>query len=115
MPKPESRRSACYKLPFEIKPCPQDCGKECGKSLEKCPVYPKFPPELQKVCKENLHLLQYLHALPLDEIDIPDYYEKVTRSLKGKKDPNLIYKVGDVGYLSMFWPTMKISGTTISR
>ena len=82
------------KLPFEIKPCPQECGKECGVSLDKCPIYPKLPAKLQEVCKENPHLLQYLHALPLDKIGIPEYYEKVNRSLKGKKDPNLIYKVG---------------------
>jgi flagellar protein FlaI len=81
-------------LPFEIKPCPQECGKECGMSLDKCPVYPKLPEEFQEVCKENPHLLQYLHALPEDGFGIPTYYEKITRSLKGTKDPNLIYKVG---------------------
>jgi flagellar protein FlaI len=83
-----------YVLPFEIKPCPQPCGKLCGNALEKCPVYPKLPPDFQEVCKNNLHLLQYLHMLPLDKIQIPQYYEKVTRKLKGIKDPNLIYSVG---------------------
>jgi flagellar protein FlaI len=29
--------------------------------------------------------------LPLDKIEMPKYYEKVTRKLKGIKDPNLIY------------------------
>jgi flagellar protein FlaI len=81
-------------LPFEIKPCPQECGKECGAKLDKCPVYPKLSAELQQVCQENPHLLQYLHSLLMDKIGVPEYYEKVTRSLKGKKDPNLIYKVG---------------------
>jgi flagellar protein FlaI len=80
-------------LPFEIKSCPQDCGKECGTNLEKCPIFPKLPADFQEVCKQNLHLLQYLHMLPLDKIAIPKYYEKVTRSLKGTKDPNIIYKV----------------------
>jgi len=80
-------------LPFEIKSCPQDCGKECGMSLDKCPVYTKLPAEFQEVCKENLHLLQYLHCLPEDGFGIPTYYEKITRSLKGIKDPNLIYQV----------------------
>jgi flagellar protein FlaI len=80
-------------LPFEIKACPQDCGKECGANLEKCPIFPKLPADFQEVCKENPHLLQYLHMLPLDKISIPTYYEKVTRKLKGTKDPNLIYRV----------------------
>jgi len=63
-------------------------------SLDKCPTYTKLSAELQEVCKENLHLLQYLHNLPEDGFGIPDYYEKITRSLKGTKDPNLIYQVG---------------------
>jgi flagellar protein FlaI len=41
-----------------------------------------------------LHLLQYLLMLPLDEMEIPNYYEKITRKLTGTKDPNIIYKVG---------------------
>jgi flagellar protein FlaI len=82
------------RLPFEIKPCPQECGTECGANLDRCPVYPKLSPEFQEVCKENPHLLQYLHMLPDDKMGIPEYYEKVTRSLKGTKDPNLIYNVG---------------------
>jgi flagellar protein FlaI len=81
-------------LPFEIKPCPQKCGKVCGKNLEKCPVFPKLSPEFQEVCRENLHLLQYLLMLPLDKMEIPIYYEKITRKLTGTKDPNIIYKVG---------------------
>jgi len=82
------------RLPFEIKACPGECGKECGAALEKCPIFAKLPPEFQEVCKENPHLLQYLRMLPEDKIGIPDYYEKVTRALKGTKDPNLIYNVG---------------------
>lgn len=84
-----------YRLPFEIKPCPQPCGKPCGEALDKCPVFPKLPPEFQEVCKQNLHLLQYLNILPSDKIGIPVYFEKVTRKQKGTKDPNLIYRIGN--------------------
>ncbi len=82
------------RLPFEIKSCPGECGKECGSAVEKCPIYSKLPAEFQEVCKKNPHLLQYLRMLPEDKIKIPDYYEKVTRALKGTKDPNLLYNVG---------------------
>jgi flagellar protein FlaI len=81
-------------LPFEIKPCPQECGGECGMKLDKCPIYPKLSPEMQEICQENPHLLQYLRSLPEDGFGIPVYYAKITRSLKGTKDPNLIYQVG---------------------
>jgi flagellar protein FlaI len=82
------------RLPFEIKPCSQECGKVCGTNLEKCPIFAKLPADLQEVCKNNLHLLQYFHMLPPDKINMPKYYEKVTRKLKGTKDPNLIYNIG---------------------
>ncbi len=83
------------KLPFEITPCPQECGKECGAKLADCPTFQKLPETLQAKCRENLHLLQYLHAAPLDKTGIPEYYAKLNRSLKGKKDPNLIYSVDE--------------------
>jgi archaeal flagellar protein FlaI len=82
-------------LPFEIKPCPQKCGKVCGDDLEKCPIFSKLPAEFQEVCKNNLHLLQYLYMLPLDTIEIPKYYEKISRKLKGTKNPNIIYSIGN--------------------
>jgi len=82
-------------LPFEIKHCPQDCGKECGAKLAACPTYGKLPKPFQELCQKNLHLLQYLHAFPLDELGVPEYYEKVNRSLKGAKDINLLYSVSD--------------------
>jgi flagellar protein FlaI len=81
-------------LPFEITPCPQECGKECGTNLDRCPLFPKLSAEMQEVCKENPHLLQYLRSLPDNGFGVPAYYEKVTRALKGTKDPNLIYQVG---------------------
>ena len=86
-------------LPFEVKPCEQDCGKECGTSLSDCPTYGKLPAPLQEKCQESLHLLQYLHNFPLDEFGMPEYYEKVTRSLKSIKDPNLIYPANDEIYV----------------
>jgi archaeal flagellar protein FlaI len=83
------------KLPFEIKACPGECGKECGTALEKCPLFPELPPEFQQACKESPHLLQYLRMLPIEKIGIPQYFPKVTRAQKGNKNPNLIYKVGN--------------------
>src|SRR4030067_2345520 len=32
--------------------------------------------------------------LPVEKTGIPQYYVKVTRALKGTKDPNIIYNVG---------------------
>jgi len=86
-------------LPFELKPCPGECGKECGTKLDKCPIFSKFPENLQKVCQETPHLLQYLRILVENNIGVPQYFEKVTRAQKGIKNPNLIYKVGSGVYV----------------
>ncbi|MCX5998262.1 MAG: secretion system protein E, partial [Chloroflexi bacterium] len=59
-----------------------------------CPTYRILPPALQEKCQQSLHLLQYLHALPMDEIGIPECYETLTRSLRGARNPNLIYPLG---------------------
>jgi len=83
------------KLPFELKPCPKECGAECGSKIDKCPTYQQLPDPLKELCKVNLHLLQYLYSALEAEISIPTFYEKVTRSLKGTKDPNLLYPVSD--------------------
>ena len=77
--------------PFEIKPCPQKCGNVCGTHLEKCPILLKLPADFQEICKNNLHLLQYLNMLPLDKMEMPKYYEKITLKMLGMKDPNVIY------------------------
>jgi flagellar protein FlaI len=81
-------------LPFEITPCPGDCGKECGTATGKCPVWDQLTPEVQEICKENPHLLQYLRMLPKHGVELPAYYPKISRALKGAKNPNLIYPVG---------------------
>ena len=67
--------------------------KRCGVPMSKCPVYPELPAPLKSACKGNLHLLQYLHMLPVKEIGVPEYHEKLDRSMKGMKDPNLLYPV----------------------
>jgi flagellar protein FlaI len=82
-------------LPFELKPCPNECGKECGANVAGCPTYGRLTDSLQEQCQQNWHLLQYLHALPLDDIGVPEYYGTINRSLKSIKSPNLIYPVTD--------------------
>jgi len=95
-------------VPFEIEPCAQECGKECGTATEKCPVFSKLSEELQEVCKEYPHLLQYLHCIPENGNGSPTYYEAVTRKLKGIKDPNLIYPVGQGVFIHVLANTSDI-------
>ncbi len=88
-----------YGLPFDLKPCSNDCGYECGEKLEKCPTYGLLPEELQVECRQKPHLLQYLHGLPVGEIGVPELHLALDRSMKGIKNPNLIYPVSDEVYV----------------
>jgi len=82
-------------LPFKLKDCTHECGSECGTNITSCPTYAELPPELQEQCQTKLHLLQYLHSLPLEEIGMPQFYQKLNRGLKSVKNRNLIYVVDD--------------------
>jgi flagellar protein FlaI len=82
-------------LPFQVKICANECGKECGAALAECPTYRALPEDQQEVIKENLHLLQYMRSLEQGDVSLPEYYEKIERSLKSVKNRNLVYPVGD--------------------
>jgi len=86
-------------LPFVPTRCNRECGGECGVNLVACHVYRDMPAELQKICQANLHLLQYLHSMPLDEIGIPQYYDKLNQGMKGVKNRNLLYPVNEQVYI----------------
>ena len=67
-------------LPFQLEACPRECGKECGANLTDCPTYRMLPDQLQEIVKGNLHLLQYLRALSVGDIGIPEFYKKLNIS-----------------------------------
>lgn len=54
-------------------------------------LFAMLPEDLQKAARENSYLLEYLHMLPIEEIGVPKYYEKLARTLSDEKDPNIIY------------------------
>ncbi len=82
-------------LPFELKPCPNECGKTCGTDVAQCPTFAKLGAPLQAACKDKPHLLQYLHALPKDKIGVPEFAAKPNRSMRSVKNRNFIYPVDD--------------------
>jgi archaeal flagellar protein FlaI len=95
-------------IPFKVRECPQECGSECGSNMTNCPIYGELPPQLQEVCQTKLHLLQYLKAVPLDQIGMPQYYQKLNRNLKSMKNRNLIYEVDDEVYIHVLANTEDI-------
>ena len=73
-------------LPFE--PAPIEGSLE---DLFNGGLFAVLPEEFQAACREKPFLLQYLHMLPLEEIGLPKYYPKLSRSMGDEKNPNLIY------------------------
>ena len=63
--------------------------------LFQCGLYRMLPKPMQEVVQENVHLLEYLHMVPVEEVGIPQYYPELTRKLGDLKEPNLIYPVGE--------------------
>lgn len=70
--------------------------------LNKCSLYRLLPPELQEEVQNNLHLLEYLHILPIDTIGIPRYVSRLESKHGDIPSPNLIYKVNDKIYVHIY-------------
>jgi flagellar protein FlaI len=65
-------------------------------------LYKILPPEMKKEVEKNLHLLEYLHILPIDTIGIPRYVPKLESKHGDIERPNLIYKVNDEIYVHIY-------------
>lgn len=77
-------------LPFNPLPAPIN-GRRSREEVRS-----KLSSELQVFVgkEENHHILDYICRLPLEEIEIPEFHLKISRTMKGIKRPNLIYPVG---------------------
>ncbi len=66
-----------------------------GAGLLDSELYQKLSPPLKKVAEDNLHLLEYLHLVPISQVGVPQYYPELSRQLGDLKEPNLIYPIGN--------------------
>jgi flagellar protein FlaI len=71
-------------------------------NLQTCNLYKLLPPEMKKEVETNLHLLEYLHILPIDTMGIPRYVPKLESEHGSIEEPNLIYKVDDQIYVHIY-------------
>ena len=71
-------------VPFTVdRKAPRVSGKELRNLL---------PPPLLEACEQSPFLVEYLKYLPMDEIGVPEFYEKPPRGLA---EHNLIYPIKD--------------------
>ncbi|AKB17893.1 MULTISPECIES: type II/IV secretion system ATPase subunit [unclassified Methanosarcina] len=77
-------------LPFDPLPEPENRGR----SREE--MFSSLSLELQEFIgrEENLHVFDYICRLPTEEIGFPEFYPRISRSMKNIKHPNLIYPAG---------------------
>lgn len=58
-----------------------------------CGLLHMLPPPMQEACQKNVHLLEYLHSLPIEQLGVPQYHPKLSKKLADLKQRNLIYPV----------------------
>lgn len=77
-------------LPFDPLPSPENGGRS---REEMCS---SLSSEMQEFVgrEENHHILDYICRLPTEKIGFPEFYPKISRSMKSIKRPNLIYPTG---------------------
>ena len=50
---------------------------------------------MQETTRENEHLLDYLHTIPVNQVGIPAFHSMLSNKLRDKRGLNLIYPVAD--------------------
>ena len=65
-------------------------------------LYARLSPEFQEACDSSPFLTQYVWRLPVDEIGVPDFYPKPSRSLGQLEYRNLIYPIKDGLYVHIY-------------
>jgi flagellar protein FlaI len=58
-----------------------------------CGLFRTLPSLAQAACKENVHLLEYLHLLPWEQLGPPEFYPQLSRKLGDLEKRNLLYPV----------------------
>ena len=72
-------------------------------NLKSCGIYRLLPKDMKREVEKNLHLLEYLHIIPLDKIGIPKFCPKLDRKKHGElENPNLIYPADEQIYIHIY-------------
>ncbi len=72
-------------------------------NIATCGIYKLLPDRMKREVEKNLHLLEYLHILPLDRIGIPKFAPKLDRKKHGNLErPNLIYPADEQIYIHIY-------------
>jgi len=87
--------------PFDIEGRESTNGRRAAGSLNTL-----LPAGLREACEESPFLADYLHLIPMEEIGVPAFYPKLSRSLRELEELNLIYPIGE-GLFVHIYPNPK--------
>ncbi len=71
-------------------------------NLKKCGIYKLLPDAMKKEVEKNLHLLEYLHILPIDKLGIPKFIPKLEKKHGEMDSPNIIYPADENIYIHIY-------------
>ncbi len=72
-------------------------------NIASCGVYKFLPNKMKKEVESNLHLLEYLHMIPLNKIGLPKFVPKLSdKKHRRMENPNLIYPAGEGIYVHIY-------------
>lgn len=84
-------------LPF---PTLQD-NSQCDHGLG-CSLQSVLPQPLREACAQTEFLAEYLHHVPLGDIGIPTFYNKLSRAMQSLEKRNLIYPIDGGLYVHIY-------------
>lgn len=82
------------KLPW---PAPAEQHRHDGAGS--CPLLAQMPAQLREAAEAAPHLFRYLHAIPVEEIGLPEYHAELSYELAKLSSMNVLYPVGDLVYV----------------
>lgn len=85
-------------MPYVALPFAESDWSELSHGEARCSVCGRLPETLLEQSRELPHLRRYLHNLPIDELGLPVYAEKLERSMGSSELPNFIYPVGNATF-----------------
>ena len=85
-------------MPYVALPFAESDWSELTHSEAGCAVCGRLPETLLEQSRVLPHLRRYLHNLPIDEMGLPVYAEKLERSMGASEQPNFIYPVGNATF-----------------
>ncbi len=94
------KKGVVANFPFKLRPLEEEHDHT---NLKSCGIYRLLPDRMKREVEKNLHLLEYLHILPIDKVGIPKFVPKLDRKKHGElENPNLIYPADEHIYIHIY-------------